>query len=61
MSVQLRKPTERTCERCGRTERWATGRSAWKRADGGDRGSPHCIHEWDINGTFYPFEDENSR
>ncbi|WP_340640817.1 HEWD family protein, partial [Halogeometricum borinquense] len=23
-------------------------------------GSPYCIHEWDINGTFAPFEDKNA-
>lgn len=59
MSVQLRKPTKRVCEQCERTEQWDETSGAWQlaRKDGSKLvGDPHCIHEWDINGTFYPFE-----
>ncbi|USZ72321.1 HEWD family protein [Natronosalvus halobius] len=56
MSVQMQKPTTRVCERCGRTERWDDAQSAWQHAPDGERGNPHCIHEWDINGSFTPYE-----
>jgi hypothetical protein len=59
----LRTPTERTCERCGRVERWDGVETTWAVAeeDGAKRvGSRYCIHEWDINGTFAPFEDEGA-
>lgn len=57
--VRLRKPTARTCERCGRREVWSA--ESW-RLDTDDDGEPvtgsiYCIHEWDINGTFLPFDD----
>jgi len=42
MSVQIRNPTERTCERSWRVE---------------EAGRVFCIHEWDINGAFVPFEE----
>ncbi|WP_265111514.1 HEWD family protein [Halosolutus halophilus] len=57
MSAQVRTPTARTCERCGRSERWDDEVEAWQIArEDGDRqvGNPHCIHEWDINGAFNP-------
>ncbi|MDS0292766.1 HEWD family protein [Halogeometricum luteum] len=59
----LRTPTERTCERCGRVERWDGVETTWTVAEeGGEKrvGSRYCIHEWDINGTFAPFEDEGA-
>jgi hypothetical protein len=59
MSSQLRKPTERTCERCGREETWDDGAGVWRvRTVGGDArpGNVYCIHEWDINGSFTPLE-----
>ncbi len=56
MSVQLRKPTSRVCERCRRLESWDENQDCWQLAAAEDVGDPHCIHEWDINGTFYPFE-----
>ncbi|MFB6069172.1 MAG: HEWD family protein [Halobacterium sp.] len=60
MSVQIRKPTERVCERCARAEVWDEDACAWKIAhdEEGDRqaGNVYCIHEWDINGDFVPFE-----
>jgi hypothetical protein len=58
--VRLRKPTERTCERCGRKEVWTD--DSWRVAEvDGERvaGSVYCIHEWDIDGTFLPFEEVN--
>jgi len=56
MSPTLRHPTDRTCERCGRTEQWDADGETW-RVDADDAGSIYCIHEWDINGTFVPFEE----
>ncbi|WP_255170847.1 HEWD family protein [Natrononativus amylolyticus] len=59
MSVRLHKPTTRVCERCGRTERWDEQLDAWQIAREDDRkltGNAHCIHEWDINGTFNPID-----
>lgn len=56
MSVQLRKPKARVCEQCDRTERWDEERECWQLNGANGVGNPHCIHEWDINGTFYPFE-----
>jgi hypothetical protein len=56
--VRLRKPTERACERCGRQEVWTD--DSWRVAEvDGERatGSVYCIHEWDIDGTFLPFEE----
>jgi hypothetical protein len=53
-------PTERRCERCGRRDVWDADRQAWTIAidDEGNRetGKPHCLHEWDINGAFNPFQ-----
>jgi hypothetical protein len=61
MAPTLRTPTERTCERCGRIEVWEEEAGTWRLAvdEAGTPqtvGSPYCIHEWDINGTFAPFE-----
>ena len=56
MSVALRRPTARTCERCGRAKQWNPSTDSWEIAD--DKpGSIYCIHEWDINGRFMPFDD----
>ena len=54
MGLRLRHPSKRTCECCGRSERWAT--EGWQ--VNGSLGDPYCIHEWDINGSFVPFERE---
>ncbi|MCU4742119.1 hypothetical protein OB955_00680 [Halobacteria archaeon AArc-m2/3/4] len=57
MSVQVQRPTARECEQCGRLERWDDDEGAWQIAtENGEKqaGNPHCIHEWDINGTFNP-------
>ncbi|SEH46870.1 MULTISPECIES: HEWD family protein [Halopenitus] len=51
----LRTPNERVCENCGRIERWDDDRESWRVEEAGDT---FCIHEWDINGDFLPFDDE---
>jgi hypothetical protein len=54
----LQTPDRRRCERCGRVERWDADAVTWTVAAGeaGPRvGSRHCVHEWDIDGTFRPF------
>ncbi|RQG99972.1 HEWD family protein [Natrarchaeobius oligotrophus] len=61
MSAKLRTPTARVCERCNRAEYWDEDLEAWQidREDGEKRvGSPHCLHEWDINGAFNPIVEE---
>jgi hypothetical protein len=60
MNVRLRKPTDRRCEECGRHEQWDDDEGVWRvvREDGEPKtGSVFCLHEWDINGTFIPFEE----
>jgi hypothetical protein len=57
--TDLRTPKQRECERCGRREVWSERDDGWRIDTGGDDpivGTPHCIHEWDIDGTFSPFE-----
>lgn len=52
----IRTPTQRQCERCGRQERWDETVEAWVITDTDTTvGDPHCIHEWDINGSFSPY------
>ncbi|MFC4356595.1 HEWD family protein [Halobium salinum] len=59
---ELRRPTDRTCERCGREEMWRDGSWRVAEVDGERRvGSVYCVHEWDINGTFVPFDDGSGR
>jgi hypothetical protein len=58
--VTIRKPTERRCERCGRVEVWNEEECRWRvaRRDGELlSGNVYGLHEWDINGTFVPFEE----
>ena len=53
-------PTERVCERCGRHDVWDEDRDTWIIVtEKGEKsvGNPHCLHEWDINGDYNPFED----
>ena len=59
MTPKLRTPDERSCELCGRTERWHEDQGVWRVASDDDPavGSPYCIHEWDINGSFVPFAE----
>lgn len=57
MAVEIEPPTRRTCERCGRTDRWDETVENWIIAEAdGERqtGNKHCIHEWDINGQYNP-------
>ncbi|MFW6017715.1 MAG: HEWD family protein [Halapricum sp.] len=61
MSTTIVPPTERECERCGRVDVWDDERMNWTiREDDGEKltGDPQCIHEWDINGSYNPFESE---
>ena len=53
VTERLIPPRERACERCGRRDTWDERAENWciDRA-----GRPHCIHEWDINGTYSPFD-----
>jgi len=53
-------PEERACERCGRKDRWDESAQKWVVAevDGTpEPGTPHCLHEWDINGAYNPLRD----
>lgn len=49
-------PTDRTCERCGRTEQWNDDRETWQGVSGA-LGRPHCLHEWDITGAYNPLSE----
>lgn len=55
-------PKERECERCGRRDVWDDDRDAWTIAtdEDGERqsGTPHCLHEWNINGTYNPLSGD---
>jgi hypothetical protein len=56
---ELRRPTERTCELCGRRETWDREVESWRIVVEEDErlaGRIYCVHEWDINGRFAPFE-----
>lgn len=55
---ELSPPRERECERCGRRDVWDDDAPGWKVAAGDDEraGKPFCIHEWDVDGTYNPFE-----
>ena len=55
MSTTIVPPTERRCERCGREDRWADDAGTW--VIDGEVGSPTCIHDWDINGTYRPIRE----
>ena len=46
---------------CGCVEPWDADAGTWRVAatDGEPQvGSLHCIHEWDVNGSFMPFGDD---
>lgn len=50
-------PERRACERCGRVDEWDDEKETWVAAVAGgskQRGRPHCLHEWDITGTYNP-------
>ncbi|GAA0554040.1 hypothetical protein GCM10008994_31330 [Halorubrum ejinorense] len=55
MGVTITPPKERTCELCGREERWDEEADGWRIT--GTPGNVYCIHEWDINGSFVPLEE----
>jgi len=57
MSVEIVPPDRRTCQRCRRTDVWDEAVENWVIAvEDGERqvGDKHCIHEWDINGSYNP-------
>jgi len=59
--VSIVPPSERECERCGRTEVWDAEAGVWRvPADNPDaeRGRAHCLHEWDINGAYNPVAEQ---
>mgnify|MGYP006284695493 CR=1 FL=1 len=59
MATTIRKPRSRSCELCGRQEVWSDQQGSWQIVtEDGQRavGNPHCIHEWDITGSFTPIE-----
>lgn len=56
MSTQIEPPQRRQCERCGRTERWDDSTLCWQ-VDDGQVGRSHCIHEWDITGSYDPLSE----
>jgi hypothetical protein len=61
MSVIVNAPQLRVCERCGREERWDEEVDAWQLGlRNGEKvvGNPHCLHEWDINGSFNPLDGD---
>lgn len=55
MSAQIRTPSERTCQDCGREEYWDDEVDNWRVSDD-HVGNVHCIHSWDITGSFTPVE-----
>ncbi|MFB6133561.1 MAG: HEWD family protein [Halanaeroarchaeum sp.] len=54
MSVQIRSPSHRTCDRCGREEYYDDEANAWQVTE--NVGDVFCIHSWDITGEFTPIE-----
>jgi hypothetical protein len=46
-------PRERHCERCGRAEQFDDDSETWV-GDPSNPGDPHCVHVWDITGTYNP-------
>lgn len=55
MSERLVPPRERRCDLCGRRDVWDDEAKNWRIDDEG-AGRPHCVHEWDINGSYNPFD-----
>jgi hypothetical protein len=58
--VRLEPPKERNCTRCGRRDRWNAEVGTWTAIEEGGRrqvGTPHCVHEWDINGNYTPIAE----
>lgn len=57
MAQRLRTPEDRTCEQCGRLERWDDDGFGWRAAE---TGRVNCIHEWDIDGKFVSVTDTDA-
>jgi hypothetical protein len=61
--TEIVSPKERECERCGRRDAWDDERGVWTIVtdEDGNRqsGDPHCLHDWDINGSFNPLNGES--
>lgn len=58
--TEIVPPTERTCERCGRRDVWDDSASSWViTVEDGEKnaGNAHCLHEWDINGSYNPLTE----
>ena len=58
--VTIEPPGERTCERCGRKDVWDDEVGTWVAATAdGERkvGNPHCLHVWDISGSYNPIRE----
>ncbi|WP_168215965.1 HEWD family protein [Halorussus ruber] len=55
--TRLDPPTERECTECGRRDVWDPDRQSWRIRDDASAGSPNCIHDWDINGTYLPIRE----
>ncbi|QSG14909.1 HEWD family protein [Halapricum desulfuricans] len=54
-------PTRRECERCGRVDVWDDEQMNWTISGEDDEkrvGNPQCLHEWDINGEYNPFDPD---
>jgi hypothetical protein len=54
---ELVPPAERTCECCGRRDRWDDETGHWRivvRDDERLGGDPFCVHEWDVTGDYNP-------
>ncbi|WP_198662061.1 HEWD family protein [Halorussus litoreus] len=55
--VELDPPAERECEECGRRDVWDSDAASWRIETGTRTENLHCIHEWDINGTYKPVRE----
>ncbi|MFC7046225.1 HEWD family protein [Halobacteriaceae archaeon GCM10025711] len=53
MASTIRVPEQRTCQECGRRERWDATEENWVVEDD-TVGEVYCIHSWDITGEFRP-------
>ena len=55
--TELDPAEERECRECGRRDVWDADSQNWRIRDDEHAGSPYCIHDWDINGTYRPIRD----
>lgn len=59
MTSDIDPPSARVCTRCGREDRWDDDLENWViEIEDGRRltGRSHCVHEWDINGSYNPVD-----